>query len=146
MQSTSSSLKTATAAQQPRIEQSSQNVVVNYETKELIIPKILEESKAEEKDPLLYEKEKVFQLVLDTSVSKRASDAFAGNHRETSFDSLNTVDHLFVTGDERSSQNRVSQINRSNVSSVIATSIQDNSFIEQRLKKVGNNLNTFTLE
>ena len=87
-------------------------MVVNYETKELVVPKILEESKAEEapKDPLLYEKEKVFQLALDTSVSKRPSDVFAGNHRETSFDSLNTVDHLFVTGDDRSSLNKVSRI------------------------------------
>ena len=64
-------------------------------------------------DPLLLEKEKVFQLVLDSSrimeesvdsdiygsqmpdrVPKRVSNAY----KETSFDSLNTVDHLFVTG------------------------------------------------
>jgi len=71
------------------------------------------ESQAVKLDPCLFEKEKVFQLVLDSSrvmeesqdsdiygsqvpdrIPKRVSNAY----KETSFDSLHTVDHLFVTG------------------------------------------------
>lgn len=58
-----------------------------------------------------FEKEKVFQLVLDSSVileESQDSDIYGSQmksklkrfsgYNETSFDSLNTVDHLFVTG------------------------------------------------
>lgn len=68
-------------------------------------------------DPSQFEKEKVFQLVLDSSVGDEElskisdSDIYGSQvhnstsnnrkfsiYNETSFDSLNTVDHLFVTG------------------------------------------------
>lgn len=56
-------------------------------------------------DPLMFEKEKVFQLVLDSSVVNEESEFFdsqmpkrLSGYRETSFDSLHTVDLLFVTG------------------------------------------------
>ena len=49
-------------------------------------------------DPMLFEKQKVFNLVLDTSM--RMSGCGSAN-RETSFESLNNCDNLFVTGDDR---------------------------------------------
>ena len=92
-------------------------------------------------------KEKVFQLALDTSVSKRPSDANTAGYKETSFDSIKTVGHLFITGDDRTSINRASQIDasRGQESSVIE-SLKDDSHIENELQKVNKNLNTFTLE
>ena len=47
-------------------------------------------------DPILFEKQKVFNLVLDTSMRMSAI-------KETSFESMNNCDNLFITGDERSS-------------------------------------------
>ena len=62
-------------------------------------------------DPLQFEKEKVFQLVLDSDISRISESDIYGSqmqsnnkqkrfsiYNETSFDSLNTVNHLFVTG------------------------------------------------
>ena len=66
----------------------------------------------------------------DTESSQRPSDVNAHNHRETSFNSMDTIDHLFVTGDDRSSINRVSQLDNSKNSSIVASSVQDNSYIE----------------
>ena len=55
--------------------------------------------------------------------------------------------HLFVTGDERSSINRPSQIDASRgQESSVAESLKDDSHIEKELQKVNKNLNTFTLE
>ena len=47
-------------------------------------------------DPMLFEKQKVFNLVLDTSMRMSGSA-----NRETSFESLNNCENLFVTGDDR---------------------------------------------
>ena len=47
-------------------------------------------------DPILFEKQKVFNLVLDTSMRMSAI-------KETSFESMNNCENLFITGDERSS-------------------------------------------
>ena len=66
----------------------------------------------------------------DTESSQRPSDVNANNHRETSFNSMDTIDHLFVTGDDRSSINRVSQLDKSKNSSIVASSVQDNSYID----------------
>ena len=85
-------------------------------------------------DPLLFEKEKVFQLALDTSVSKRPSDANTAGYKETSFDSIKTVGHLFVTGDDRTTNNRASQIDGSNGQESFAIeSLKDDSHIENEL-------------
>ena len=82
----------------------------------------------EELDPLLFEKEKVFQLVLDSSrvmddsrdsdiygsqVPERAKGKRFSMYKETCFESLNTVDHLFVTGSaEVDSENFADLINQ----------------------------------
>ena len=47
-------------------------------------------------DPMLFEKQKVFNLMLDTSMRMSGSA-----NRETSFESLNNCENLFVTGDDR---------------------------------------------
>jgi len=67
----------------------------------------------EELDPLSFENEKVFQLVLDSPrlmEESRDSDIYGSQmperakpkrfsvYKETSFDSLHSADHLFVTG------------------------------------------------
>lgn len=48
---------------------------------------------------MLFEKQKVFNLVLDTSMSQAHPSAI----KETSFESLNNVENLFITSDDRSS-------------------------------------------
>ena len=63
-------------------------------------------------DPVLFEKQKIFNLVLDTSMANSQSRLSA--IKETSFESLNNVENLFITADESSSiANQMSRLSRS---------------------------------
>ena len=80
--------------------------------------------------------------------------------KETSFESLNNVENLFVTGDERSSilnqMSRLSQeggiggggeTDQSKLTGVTQDcNNKDTSFVEAQLSKINANLNSFTLE
>ena len=78
--------------------------------------------------------------------------------KETSFESLNNVENLFVTGDDRSSianqMSRLSQVTAGQIDTDASkltalnnnTFDKDTSFIEQQLSKINTNLNSFTLE
>ena len=52
-------------------------------------------------NPILFEKQKIFNLVLDTSMANSQSRVSA--IKETSFESLNNVENLFITADDNSS-------------------------------------------
>lgn len=61
------------------------------------------EEEKEELDPLLYEKQKVFNLIMETSMAESNLQHRPSEIKETSFASLNNVENFFVTGDDRSS-------------------------------------------
>lgn len=90
-----------------------------------------------ELDPLLYEKQKVFNLVMDTSMAESNPER-PSEIKETSFASLNNVENLFVTGDDRSSiANQMSRLSQgtgldTDQSKVTANTFdKDTSFIDQ---------------
>ena len=63
-------------------------------------------------NPILFEKQKIFNLVLDTSMANSQSRVSA--IKETSFESLNNVENLFITADDNSSiANQMSRLSRS---------------------------------
>ena len=105
-------------------------------------------------NPEKYEKQKVFQLVMDTSVAAASQERPSHAIKETSFESINCLDNLFVTGDDRSSlaenwlSRKASERPETDSSQVTVMTAEDKdaSFIEQQLSKINKNLSTFTLE
>ena len=95
-----------------------------------------EEKRWKKVDPVQFEKQKVFNLMMDTSMDQQSSRIRPSQIKETSFESLNNVENLFITGDDRSSiSNQMSRLTQGAVetdqSKVTGrTQDKDTSFIE----------------